>query len=154
MVTIQTRLYAMPLNAVAEIARAREGDVHNVDTWEVIQNRGQVLPLMRLGKKPADDCSEQKLFVLVISFGERKLGLIVDSLEGEEELVIKSLDDHTIATDLVSGASILGDGRVVLILNIAAILERYSKFRSSHIVGSLGLLTPGQSEIPDGMVRQ
>src|SRR5438552_16134476 len=127
MVTIQTRLYAMPLNAVAESARAREGDVHNVDTWEVIQNRGQVLPLMRLGKKPADDCSEQKLFVLVISFGERKLGLIVDSLEGEEELVIKSLDDHTIATDLVSGASILGDGRVVLIMNLAALMDRFAR---------------------------
>src|SRR5205085_3108148 len=90
MFRIENRLYAIPLNAVAEIARAREGDVHNVDTWEVIQNRGQVLPLMRLGKKPADDCSEQKLFVLVISFGERKLGLNVDSQEGEEELVIKS----------------------------------------------------------------
>jgi len=126
MFRIEHRLYAIPLNAVAEIARAREGDVHNVDTWEVIQNRGQVLPLMRLGKKPTDDCSEQKLFVLVISLGERKLGLIVDSLEGEEELVIKSLDDQTIATDLVSGASILGDGRVVLIMNLAAVVARFT----------------------------
>ena len=126
MFRIEHRLYAIPLNAVAEIARAREGDVHNVDTWEVIQNRGQVLPLMRLGKKPTNDCSEQKLFVLVISLGERKLGLIVDSLEGEEELVIKSLDDQTIATDLVSGASILGDGRVVLIMNLAAVVARFT----------------------------
>jgi two-component system chemotaxis sensor kinase CheA len=64
--------------------------------------------------------------VLVISLGERKLGLIVDSLEGEEELVIKSLDDQTIATDLVSGASILGDGRVVLIMNLAAVVARFT----------------------------
>jgi chemotaxis protein histidine kinase CheA len=61
---------------------------------------------------------------LVMSLGERKLGVIVDALEGEEELVIKALDDQTVATDLVSGASILGDGRVVLILNLAAIAER------------------------------
>jgi len=127
MFRIEHRLYAIPLNAVSEIARAREGDVHNVDTWEVIQNRGQVLPLMRLGKKPTNDCSQQKLFVLVISLGERKLGLIVDSLEGEEELVIKSLDDQTIATDLVSGASILGDGRVVLIMNLAAVVARFTE---------------------------
>jgi chemotaxis protein histidine kinase CheA len=50
----------------------------------------------------------------------------VDSLEGEEELVIKSLDDETVATDLVSGASILGDGRVVLIMNLAAVVERFT----------------------------
>jgi two-component system chemotaxis sensor kinase CheA len=55
------------------------------------------------------------------------MGLIVDALEGEDELVIKALDDQTVATDLVSGASILGDGRVVLILNLAAIVERSSK---------------------------
>ena len=81
----------------------------------------------------------RKIFVLVISVGERKCGLIVDSLEGEEELVIKALDDQTVATDLVSGASILGDGRVVLILNIAALVERYSKSRP----GSVGKLAPG-----------
>jgi len=56
--------------------------------------------------------------VLVIAMGERKLGMIVDRLEGEEELVIKALDDQMVATDLISGASILGDGRVVLIVNL------------------------------------
>ena len=72
--------------------------------------------------------------MLVISLGERKLGLIVDALEGEEELVIKALDDQTVATDLVSGASILGDGRVVLIMNLAAIVERFTRLaaRSSR----------------------
>ena len=73
--------------------------------------------------------------MLVISLGERKLGLIVDGLEGEEELVIKALDDQTVATDLVSGASILGDGRVVLIMNLAAIVERYGKSRPQQADG-------------------
>ena len=72
------------------------------------------------------------MFVLVIAFGGRKLGLAVDSLEGEEELVIKALDDHTVTTDLVSGGSILGDGRVVLIMNLAGILERFSRSRSEE----------------------
>ena len=67
--------------------------------------------------------------MLVISFGERKLGLIVDSLDGEEELVIKALDDQTFSTDLVSGASILGDGRVVLILNLPAVVEHVARWR-------------------------
>jgi len=138
---VQHRLYAVPLNTVAEIARAAEADVHQVDNYEVLQLRNQVLPMVRLGDPPAQQLegSAGKIFVLVISVGERKCGLIVDSLEGEEELVIKALDDQTVATDLVSGASILGDGRVVLILNIAALVERYSKSRP----GSVGKLAPG-----------
>ncbi len=135
---VEQRLYAVPLNAVAEIARARESDVHQVHHYEVLQMRNQVLPLIRLGRAPevgTDD--SRKIFVLVISLGERKLGLIVDSLDGEEELVIKALDDQTVATDLISGASILGDGRVVLIVNLPAIVERYSKSRSQQADGIL-----------------
>jgi two-component system chemotaxis sensor kinase CheA len=126
---VEQRLYAIPLNAVAEIARAHESDLHRVDNYEVLQLRNQVLPLVRMGRRGTErtDHRAGKIFILVISFGERKLGLIVDAMEGEEELVIKTLDDQTVATDLVSGASILGDGRVVLIMNLAAILERFSK---------------------------
>lgn len=128
---VEQRLYAVPLNGVAEIARAQESDLHQVDGYEVLQLRNQVLPLVRLGRPSAErpDPTSGKLFVLVIALGERKLGLIVDALEGEEELVIKALDDQTVATDLVSGASILGDGRVVLIVNLAAIIERHARSR-------------------------
>jgi two-component system, chemotaxis family, sensor kinase CheA len=126
---VEQRLYAIPLNAVAEIARANESDLHRVDNYEVLQLRNQVLPLLRMGRRGTErtDHRAGKIFILVINFGERKLGLIVDAMEGEEELVIKTLDDQTVATDLVSGASILGDGRVVLIMNLAAIMERFSK---------------------------
>src|SRR5262249_40902593 len=110
---VEQRLYAIPLNSVAEIARARESDLHIIDSCEVLQLRGQALPLIRMGRRHSEDRDKlsARLFVLVIALGDRKLGLIVDSLDGEEELVIKSLDDQTVATDLVSGASILGDGR-------------------------------------------
>jgi two-component system chemotaxis sensor kinase CheA len=148
---VEQRLYAIPLNTVAEIARAHESDLHQVDNYEVLQMRNQVLPLLRLGRPPQDGSTNPagKVFVLVIHVSERKLGLIVDSLEGEEELVIKALDDQTIATDLVSGASILGDGRVVLVLNLAAVVERYSKGRPNQVgeVAS-GLLLPRS----DGML--
>ena len=128
---VEQRLYAVPLNAVAEIARARESDVHQVQNYEVLQLRDRVLPLVRLGCAPGsgETAGSGKIFVLVISMGERKLGMIVDRLEGEEELVIKALDDQTVATYLISGASILGDGRVVLIVNLPAIVDRHSKFR-------------------------
>ena len=138
---VSNRLYAIPLNTVAEIARARESDLHRVDNWDVIQLRGEVLPLMRLGGAPSEDIGkkDKKIFVLVIHFGGRKWGLIVDALEGEEELVIKALDDQTIATDLVSGASILGDGRVVLIMNLAAVVSRFT--------------APGRERAPVGLFQ-
>jgi two-component system chemotaxis sensor kinase CheA len=129
---VEQRLYAIPLNAVLEIARTFETEVHQVDNYEVLQLRNQVLPLLRLGRPVGED-RKSKLFVLVITVGERKYGLIVDALEGEEELVIKALDDHTFQTDLVSGASILGDGRVVLILNLPAVVEHVARSRPTEL---------------------
>jgi len=126
---VEQRLYAIPLNAVNQIARTTEAEVHQVDNYEVLQLRNQVLPLLRLGRRAAveGDRKSNKLFVLVITVGEKKYGLIVDALEGEEELVIKALDDQTFSTDLVNGASILGDGKVVLILNLLAVVEHVSR---------------------------
>ncbi|MFZ1010720.1 MAG: chemotaxis protein CheA, partial [Candidatus Sulfotelmatobacter sp.] len=140
---VEQRLYAIPLNAVNQIARTRESEVHQVDNYEVLQLRNQVLPLLRLGRPPATDGDRQaiKLFVLVITVGEKKYGLIVDALEGEEELVIKALDDQTFSTDLVNGASILGDGKVVLILNLLAVVEHISRSRPQDAgLTSSGLL--------------
>ena len=77
----------------------------------------------------------------MIIVGERKYGLVVDALEGEEELVIKALDDQTFATDLVNGASIRGDGKVVLILNLLAVVEHAARVRPEATgLSSCGLL--------------
>jgi two-component system chemotaxis sensor kinase CheA len=130
---VEQRLYAIPLNAVLEIARTVETEVHQVDNYEVLQLRNQVLPLLRLGRPAPVGDRKTKLFVLVITVAEKKYGLIVDSLEGEEELVIKALDDQTFSTDLVSGASILGDGRVVLILNLPAVVEHVARLRPQEM---------------------
>jgi two-component system chemotaxis sensor kinase CheA len=132
MFRVEERLYALPLNAVAEIARTVEGDIHQVEHYDVLQLRNDVLPLLRLGaKRPGGhEGARRKIFVLVIHSGEKKFGVIVDALEGEDELVIKALDDQSITTDLISGASILGDGRVVLILNMIALMERFTRGRA------------------------
>src|SRR5579862_1514404 len=130
---VEQRLYAIPLNGVVEIARTVESEVHQVDNYEVLQLRNQVLPVLRLGRPGLEGDRKSKLFVLVISVAEKKYGLIVDALEGEEELVIKALDDQTFSTDLVSGASILGDGRVVLILNLPAVVEHVAQGRPQEV---------------------
>ena len=145
---VEQRLYALPLNAVAEIARTVEENIHQVEHYDVLQLRNDVLPLLRLGQKPAEgpETARRKVFILVINSGERKFGLVVDELEGEEELVIKALDDQSITTDLVSGASILGDGRVVLILNMIALMDRFTHGRADAAgPGMAGLLSDIES---------
>ena len=129
MFRVSDRLYAIPLASVLEIARASASDVHRVDQHEVMQLRDQVLTLVRMGQLAKDGPLplNKKIFVVVVTIADRKFGLIVDRLVGEEELVIKALDDHVVATEFVSGASILGDGSVVLILNLPAIVARFGK---------------------------
>ena len=129
MFRVSDRLYAVPLASVLEIARASASDLHRVDQREVMQLRDQVLTLIRMNKlvKQGLVPVSKKIFVVVVAIGDRKFGLIVDRLVGEEELVIKALDNDIAATELVSGASILGDGSVVLILNLSAVVARLGR---------------------------
>jgi two-component system, chemotaxis family, sensor kinase CheA len=151
MFRVEQRLYALPLNAVAEIARTVEEDIHRVEHYDVLPLRNDVLPLLRLGPPPASgpETARRKIFVLVINSGERKFGVVVDALEGEGELVIKALDDQSITTDLVSGASILGDGRVVLILNMIALMDRFTRGRADangpRMAGLLSSVVPARA---------
>jgi two-component system chemotaxis sensor kinase CheA len=130
---VSGRLFAVPLSSVVEITRIGEHEVHRVDQKEVLRLRDQVLTLVRLNRlsriHAVDDVEERKKksFVVVIGQAEKRFGLVVDSLVGEEELVIKALPGEIVSSDLVSGASILGDGTVVLILNVPAILTRLSR---------------------------
>jgi two-component system chemotaxis sensor kinase CheA len=126
------RLFAVPLSSVVEITRISNHEIHRVDQREVLRLRDQILTLVRLNQlsrlqsidtQPA----KKKSFVIVIGAAEKRFGLLVDSLVGEEELVIKALPAEIISSDLVSGASILGDGTVVLILNVPAVLSRLSR---------------------------
>jgi two-component system, chemotaxis family, sensor kinase CheA len=124
---ISGRLYAVPLGNVLEIVRAKESELHFIDEQEVLQIREEVVPLIRVSKMHADTARNPKLFVIVVGLGDRKAGLVVDRLIGEQELVIKALDESLINSELVSGASILGDGRVVLILSIADVVEKLGR---------------------------
>jgi two-component system, chemotaxis family, sensor kinase CheA len=123
------RLYAVPLASVVEITRIHEDEIHCVDDHEVFQLREQVLTLVRLNRLGPQSVTavSKRLFVIVIGTGERRFGLSVDSLVGEEELVVKALEDRLVNSPLVSGASILGDGTVVLILNIPAVVSHLSR---------------------------
>jgi two-component system, chemotaxis family, sensor kinase CheA len=130
---VSGRLFAVPLSSVIEITRVTDQEIHRVDQREVLRLREQILSLVRLdslSRIHAVDTSgvkKKRNFVVVIGQAEKRFGLVVDSLVGEEELVIKALPSEIISSDLVSGASILGDGTVVLILNVPTILSRLSR---------------------------
>jgi two-component system, chemotaxis family, sensor kinase CheA len=128
------RLFAVPISSVVEITRVTDAEIHRVDHREVLRLREQVLTLVRLDSlsqihavETPSEGKKKRNFVIIIGAAEKRFGLIVDSLVGEEELVIKALPSDIISSDLVSGASILGDGTVVLILNVPAVLARLSR---------------------------
>jgi two-component system, chemotaxis family, sensor kinase CheA len=128
------RLFAVPLSSVVEITRINDNDIHRIDRREVLRLREQVLTLVRLNSlsrihavDTQPEAKKKRNFVIVIGAAEKRFGLLVDSLVGEEELVIKALPTEIVSSDLVSGASILGDGTVVLILNVPAVLARLSR---------------------------
>ena len=129
MFRVHGRLYAVPLASVAEITRITEQGIHQIDDHEVFQLREQVLTLVRLDRLERNPARERgnRIFVIVIGTGGRKFGLAVDSLMGEEELVIKALEDQLVTSPMISGASILGDGTVVLILNVPAVVSHLSR---------------------------
>ena len=126
---IHDRLYAVPLASVVEITRISEDEIHRVDGHEVFRLREQVLTLARLDELNSRSNAQRarRAFVVVIDAGTRRFGLAVDNLVGEEELVIKALEDELLASPLVSGASILGDGTVVLILNVPVVVSRLAR---------------------------
>jgi len=127
------RLFAVPLSSVVEIARISDPEIQRVDQREVLRLRDQILTLVRLNSisrihsvEPPTQ-KKKRQFVIVIGVGEKRFGLLVDTMVGEEELVIKALPGEIVSSDLVSGASILGDGTVVLILNVPTIVSRLSR---------------------------
>ncbi len=126
------RLYAVPLSSVIEITRIQQQEIHMVDQREILRLRDQLLTLVRLNRLEKIHAVtpgplKKTNFVIVIGSAEKRFGLVVDTLVGEEELVIKALPNDIVSSDLVSGASILGDGTVVLILNVAAVIARFAK---------------------------
>lgn len=133
---VGNKLYGIPLPSVVEITRFTEAEVHRIDNREVLRLRDQILSLVRL-----DDLfghtrksATKREYAIVVSAGNRRFGLVVNGLVGEEELVIKALQDKLVTSELVDGASILGDGTVVLILNVSAVIAQLGKIRPAEVL--------------------
>lgn len=126
LVGAQEEYYAVPLASVLETVRVPIEDIYTIEGKNVLRLRDEVLSLVRLsdifGVKQVFEGSEQT-YVVVIGLAESKLGVIVDTLVGQEEIVIKSLGDYLQGVDGIAGATIRGDGRVTLIIDVAAMMD-------------------------------
>ncbi|MGB9804267.1 chemotaxis protein CheW [Desulfofundulus sp.] len=124
MVTLGDNVYAFPLTNVLETLTLKPGEIRRVRHAEVIVVRGQVLPLVRLANLFQETSGEEgKLSVVILGSGDKKVGVVVDRLIGEQEIVIKSLGGYLGQVPGLSGATILGDGKVALIVDARSIVK-------------------------------
>lgn len=134
LVSLQGRTYLIPLSSVIETVRAHAKEIKTIKEKEVIQLRGHVLPLIRLAELLSLNGSfkPERQFVVVLRAGDVQVGLVVDSLLGQEEVVIKPLGGIVGDLEAISGATILGDGRVALILDVLGLIEIARRDRGAH----------------------
>ncbi len=137
---IEDEVFAIPLNSVVETLRISESSIQTIDNHEVINLRKSVLSLLRLSEEfgiesasesasdgKAKVLSNKEVYVVVVALAEKRIGIVVDTLYGQEEVVIKSLGDYQFGYKGISGATITGDGKVVLIMDIASMIDILQK---------------------------
>ncbi len=127
LVSSSNAIYAIPLVHILEAVKLEPGRVSTVGGKEVMRLRGDVVPLLQLGNvlglRVNGTSHSKETFAVVVRFGERVVGLLVDSLLDSQEVVVKSLGNYIGRVRGVGGASVLGDGRVVLILDVPNLMN-------------------------------
>jgi two-component system chemotaxis sensor kinase CheA len=125
LVKVGNETFAIPLSSVDETTMIKKSDLKMIQSQEVVVLRGKVLPLVyarRLLESPEQGIAEEEMYVVVVRKVDKQLGIIVDSLIGQQEIVIKSLGKLLIGIPGVAGATILGDGAVSLILDVGTLV--------------------------------
>lgn len=124
LVEVSDGTYAVPLPAVVESLRLRPEEVHTINSREALRLRDRIIPLVRLSRRFGLPGKGRGDYAVILGRGEKRVGLVVERLKGQQEVVIKALDPAVLGkASPVAGATIMGDGRVVLILNVAALFE-------------------------------
>lgn len=145
LVGVQEEYYAIPLASVLETVRIQKDDIYTVESRSVMRLRDEVLSLVHIGDifevERVFDNSEHA-YVVVLGLAESKIGLIVDTLIGQEEIVIKSLGEYLKGIEGIAGATIRGDGGVTLIVDVAALMQMAKTVKST-----VGTQNPDAKEI-------
>ena len=126
LVRVQEEMYAIPLTSIDSTINIEPSDIQTVQNKEVIVLRGEIIPIIRMEEAlqvPHKKDSDEH-FVVVVHAGEAKAGIVVDNLIGQQEIVIKTLGNLFAGLKLFGGATVLGDGRVALILDVATMIQQ------------------------------
>jgi two-component system, chemotaxis family, sensor kinase CheA len=126
LVEIQKEKFAIPLSSIIETAIIKDTDIMNAHNQKVIDFRGKVVPLLFLKdifEVPSEQVDDQFHSVIIVRKGDKMAGLIVDSFIGQQEVVLKSLGNYLTNVFAISGATILGDGQVALIVDCNALIK-------------------------------
>ncbi|HQZ67270.1 MAG: chemotaxis protein CheA [Nitrospira sp.] len=135
MVEVERSIFAIPLSTVIEAVRISRSDIKTINGREVLHLRDRVLPLIRLAQEfdiPTDK-ERERFYVVVAALGDRRVGVVVDELRSQEEVVIKSIWDYLETVKGVSGATITGEGKVVLILDTSELVQNAQAWHNSGI---------------------
>jgi len=133
MVEVERATFAIPLSSVIEAVRISKDEIKTINGREVLHLRDRVLPLLRLAKEfeiPTDN-ERDRFYVVVAALGDRRIGVVVDELRSQEEVVIKSIWEYLDSIKGISGATITGEGKVVLILDISELVENAQAWHTS-----------------------
>jgi two-component system chemotaxis sensor kinase CheA len=134
LVEVAKEVFSVPLESVLEVVRIQPSDINTISGREVVRLRNTVLPLARLHSimgtpnangHPQDDW----IYIVVVGLAQQRLGIVVDSLLGQKEVVIKSLGGYLGTVPGIAGSTILGDGRVIMIIDIGELMKLYSEFK-------------------------
>ncbi|AEF86080.1 chemotaxis protein CheA [Treponema primitia ZAS-2] len=125
LVRVGGEIYSIPITSVIESLRIKPEEIRMIDNYEVFNIRNDVISLLRLNRLFGIHTEEQQdyNFIVIVGTAEKKMGFMVDSLIGEEDVVIKPLRDQFTNSPGIAGASILGDGSVSLIIDVSQLLE-------------------------------
>jgi two-component system chemotaxis sensor kinase CheA len=137
LVDVCGEIFIIPLSSVIEVVRIPRSQVHSIKGREIIRLRDSVLPLVRLANifnLSSNGDYKENLYVVVVGLAERKLGIVVDGLVGQKEVVIKSLGSYLNNVRGIAGATILGDGTVRMIVDVAQIFKMSAENSYSFIV--------------------
>ena len=125
LVRVGKEVYSIPIASVIESQRVKLEDINTIDNYEVLNVRNEVISILRLSRlfNIKETVNSEYSFVVIVGTEEKKIGVMVDSLIGEEDVVIKPLRDQFTNSPGIAGASVLGDGSVSLIIDVRQLLE-------------------------------
>ena len=126
LVEVSKEVFSIPLDSVLEVVRVGENEISTINGREVIRLRNTVLPLARLGhvlNAGGNGKRSEARYIVVVGLAEKRLGIVVDSLLGQKEVVIKSIGEYLGSIRGIAGSTILGDGRVIMIIDVGELMK-------------------------------